>query len=209
MTSIVRIFSPVISIISAYRAPPPGATTIPGVPFRNIGVANRVRAAKARAPLATAVDPRASTGLRSGAADASTRIRTSGSRSATIASMPRCSWSAADDGRDLFEGHVKHVVQHERNPFSRGELLQHNQQCEADRVGDQFRLFEIHHLLCSHLSVRERLKGLLARFSSTQHIEADPRDDSGQPPAEIIDTMNSRAAEAQPCFLDCVLRLRR
>ena len=87
MTSIVRIFSPVISIISAYRAPPPGATTIPGFPFRNIGVANRVRAAKARAPLATAVDPRASTGLRSGAADASTRIRTSGSRSATIASM--------------------------------------------------------------------------------------------------------------------------
>ena len=67
MTSIVRIFSPVISIISAYRAPPPGATTIPGVPFRSIGVANRVRAVKARAPLATALDPRASTGLRSGA----------------------------------------------------------------------------------------------------------------------------------------------
>ena len=42
---------------------------------------------------------------------------------------------AIDQGSDLLEGQVEHVVQHEREPLGRGEQVEHHQQREADRVG--------------------------------------------------------------------------
>src|SRR5262245_5181057 len=44
---------------------------------------------------------------------------------------------ALDDRRDLLEGHVEDVVQHERDAFRRRKRLQHNEQGKADRVGQQ------------------------------------------------------------------------
>ena len=42
---------------------------------------------------------------------------------------------AVDDRRDLVERHREHVVQHEREPLGRLERLEHDEQREADRVG--------------------------------------------------------------------------
>ena len=42
-----------------------------------------------------------------------------------------------DDGRDLLEGQVEDVVQHERDPLGRRQRLEHHEQREADRVGQQ------------------------------------------------------------------------
>jgi AcrR family transcriptional regulator len=41
------------------------------------------------------------------------------------------------DGADLVERHREHVVQDERQPLGRGQRLQHDQEREPDRVGDQ------------------------------------------------------------------------
>jgi hypothetical protein len=40
-------------------------------------------------------------------------------------------------GGDLVEGQIEHVVQDEREPLSGSERVKHNQQREADRVGQQ------------------------------------------------------------------------
>ena len=44
---------------------------------------------------------------------------------------------AVEDPRDLVEGHGEHVVQHEREPLGRAQRLEHDEQREADRVGQQ------------------------------------------------------------------------
>jgi len=41
---------------------------------------------------------------------------------------------ALHDGRDLVKGHGEQVVQHEREPFGRGQSVQHHEQGQADRV---------------------------------------------------------------------------
>ena len=40
------------------------------------------------------------------------------------------------DRRDLLEGHPEHIVEHERESFRRLELLEDNEQCQTDRVGE-------------------------------------------------------------------------
>ena len=53
-----------------------------------------------------------------------------------------------------------------------------------------------------------RFQGLLApRFARAQHIEADPRDDRGQPAAQVPDRACVGAAEMQPGLLDGVVGL--
>jgi hypothetical protein len=44
---------------------------------------------------------------------------------------------AADDGCDLVVGNVEHVVQHEGESLRGRERLQHDEQREADGVGEQ------------------------------------------------------------------------
>ena len=44
---------------------------------------------------------------------------------------------AVDDRRDLVERHGEHVVQHEREPLGRRQRLEHDEQREPDRVGQQ------------------------------------------------------------------------
>jgi hypothetical protein len=43
---------------------------------------------------------------------------------------------AVHDGRDLFEGHPEHFVEHERESFRRLQLLEDDEQRQTDRVGD-------------------------------------------------------------------------
>ena len=44
---------------------------------------------------------------------------------------------ALDDRRDLLERQAEHVVQHEREPLRGRQRLEHDQQREPDRVGEQ------------------------------------------------------------------------
>ena len=44
---------------------------------------------------------------------------------------------AVDHGSDLVEGDGEHVMEYEREPFGRIQRLEHDQQREADRVGEQ------------------------------------------------------------------------
>ena len=51
--------------------------------------------------------------------------------------LPRGVGRAPHDGSDLIEGHGEHVVQHEGQPLGGSQGLQHHQQRETDRVGQE------------------------------------------------------------------------
>ena len=51
--------------------------------------------------------------------------------------LPRGVGRAPHDGGDLVEGHGEHVVQHEREPLGGSQGLEHHEQRETDRVGQQ------------------------------------------------------------------------
>ncbi len=44
---------------------------------------------------------------------------------------------AVQDGRDLLERHPEHVVQDQSDPLCGGERVEHDQQGEPDRLGQQ------------------------------------------------------------------------
>ena len=58
-------------------------------------------------------------------------------RRARLASCRAAAGDALDHRRDLLERHGEHVVQHERQPLGRRQRLQHHQQRQPDRVGQQ------------------------------------------------------------------------
>ena len=125
--------------------------------------------------------------------------------------LPRRGRRATDDRRDLVERHREHVVQHEREPLGRRQRLEHDQQREADRVGEH------------RLAARDRrpppgrdrfwqprVQRLLApRLARAQHVQADARDHRRQPAAQVVDTARVGAAEPQPRFLHRVVGLAR
>jgi hypothetical protein len=100
-------------------------------------------------------------------------------------------------------------MQDEREALGRAEALQHDQQREADRVGQ-------HRLL-----LRPALAGLADQrlgqpaprcilapgLAGPQHVQADPPDHGGQPGPQVIDGAGVAVAEPQPGLLHRVLRL--
>jgi hypothetical protein len=106
---------------------------------------------------------------------------------------------AADDPGDVLERHREHVVQDEREPLGRCQRPQHHQHREPDLVreyglllgivgGDQF-----------------HVEGFVP--PGPQHVQADPRRDRGQPPAEVLDLRAGRPGQPQPGLLHRVLGL--
>ena len=51
--------------------------------------------------------------------------------------LPRRRRGSTDHRRDLLEGQLEHVVEHEREPLRRGQGVEHDEQGEPDRVGQQ------------------------------------------------------------------------
>ena len=49
--------------------------------------------------------------------------------------LPRRFGRTIDDGGDFVEGHREHVVQYERDAFRGREQVQHDEQCGANRFG--------------------------------------------------------------------------
>ena len=127
---------------------------------------------------------------------------------------------SVDDGRDLLERHGKDVVEYERDPFGRGEVLEHDEQRDADQIG-QLDLILRRRLsgrghgraagggdACSGVRVGlldddDRL--LASHAAGTEHVEADPADDGGQPRPEIVGAGRRAAIEPEPGLLDRVL----
>jgi hypothetical protein len=116
---------------------------------------------------------------------------------------------AVDDRGDLVERHGEHVVQHERQALGRRQRLQHHEQGEADRVGQQRLVLGIEPLRRAHDRVGhvdvERL--LAPRAPRAQHVQRHARDDRGQPTTEVVDLARLRAAEADPRLLHGVFGL--
>jgi hypothetical protein len=123
--------------------------------------------------------------------------------------LPNRGRRAPEDGSDLVEGHGEHVVQHEGDPLGRSQRVEDHQEREADRVGEQGFVLGVGRVL----GARGRFWQLLAERVLTpgraraQHVQTHPCDDRLEPPAEVLDTVRAGAAEAEPGFLDGVVRL--
>ena len=109
-----------------------------------------------------------------------------------------------DDGPDLVEGQVEHVVQHERDPLGGGQRLQDHQQREADRIGEQHLLLGARRFLAAHgrLGHVHAHRLLAPRLPRAQHVQAYPGGDRRQPSAQVLHAAGARAAEPDPGFLD-------
>ncbi len=98
-------------------------------------------------------------------------------------------------------------MQHEREALGGLERVEHHQEREADRVGEQQLLFGVGRVpavRARRLAV-ERL--LAARLARAQHVQAYARDDGRQPALQVVDAAAVGAAEPEPGLLDRVLGL--
>jgi hypothetical protein len=113
---------------------------------------------------------------------------------------------AAHDLADVAVRYREDVVQHECQPLGWGQAFQHDQQRQADGLGD-------HGLVLWALGgglgderFGEPRAGLVfpAGPARLEHVQADPPDYGGQPGAQVIDRAGVHAAEAEPGLLDRV-----
>jgi hypothetical protein len=149
---------------------------------------------------------------RTGVAEPATRENWTAWRTAGAArQLPHGGDGAPEDPADLLEGHRERVVEDERHPLRRRQLLQHDQEREADRVREQRLPLRPAVVLARHHRLRPvRVEGLLGvDRPRAKLVEADPRDDRGQPASDVLDAAGVRAGEPEPRLLDGVLRLAR
>ena len=97
----------------------------------------------------------------------------------------------------------------EREPFRWGERLEHHEQRQADRVGEQRLVLGVGAVSgvddrVGHAHV-ERL--LAPRSARAEHVQRHACDDRRQPAAEVLDLARVGAAEPQPGVLDGVVGL--
>ena len=123
------------------RGPPPARP--PGPPPRRPAARRPGRAARAapgshrRARRRGTRPPRPAGGYVGLACGARTPRRALHPPARAARELPRRGGRAAHDGCDLVERQVEHVVQHERHPLGGRQRLEHHQQREPDRVGQQ------------------------------------------------------------------------
>ena len=100
-------------------------------------------------------------------------------------------------------------MQHEGEPLGRGERVEDDEQGQADRVRDHGLVLGIGLLVDRDDRLREpgADEVLAARPARAQHVQADPPDDGGQPPAEVVDRVGVRAAQPNPRLLHRVVRV--
>lgn len=127
----------------------------------------------------------------------------------TACELARRGGGAADDGGDLFEGNSEEVVQDEADALRGSESVEDNEEREADGFGKQRLLFGIERVRCC-CGFGRRVHVLFQRIFATriagaQHIQADTRDDSGEPSAEVLDSARIGTAEFEPRFLHGII----
>ena len=130
-------------------------------------------------------------------------------RRARLASCRAAVGRAVDDLGDLVERHAEHVVQHEGEPLGRRQRLEHDEQREADRVGEQRLLLGVGLVVDAHDRLGQPAADvvLAPRAPRAQHVEAHAPDDRREPAAEVRHGRRVGAAQAQPRLLHRVLGL--
>jgi hypothetical protein len=123
-------------------------------------------------------------------------------------------WPRSSDPRSArsLEGHAEDIVQHERQPFRRLQLLEDHEQRQTDGVGEHgvgLRPRISTAVRASDDRIRHvHVQGILpARRSGAQHVQAHARHDRREPSPQVVDTAHIGAAQTDPGFLDGVLRL--
>ena len=119
---------------------------------------------------------------------------------------------ALDHRRDLVERHGEHVVQHERQPLGRGERVQHDQQRQPDRVGEQRLLLGVAGRSAVTIGSGtwhvERLLAAVSRRDRSMFRHTRATTVVSQPP-RFSTSSASGAAEPQPGLLHGVVGLAR
>jgi hypothetical protein len=115
---------------------------------------------------------------------------------------------AVDDRRDLVERDREDVVQHERQPLGGLQRLEHDQEGEADRVGQERLVLRVRPVRAVDDRLRYPQVGHLPpRVAGAEHVQGHPGDDGREPAAEVLDFVGVGSAKAQPGLLDGVVRL--
>ena len=99
-------------------------------------------------------------------------------------------------------------MQDEREPLGGRERVEHDEQREADRIGEQRLLLGIVFPVDAHHGLRQPAAEIvLAARAAAQHVERDARDHRRQPSAEVGNRVRVRPAQPQPRFLHRVVGL--
>jgi hypothetical protein len=101
------------------------------------------------------------------------------------------------------------VVEYEREALGRAQRLQHDEQREADGVGQQRLVLRVGSVgavdeRVGHVDAERLLPPPLAR---AEHVQRHAGDDGRQPGREVLDLPRIRAVEPEPRLLDGVVRL--
>ena len=108
---------------------------------------------------------------------------------------------------DVGEWHAEDVVEHKRQSLGRSELLEHHEQRETNRLGQQHVVLRIVRLIEAHHGVRNVDRGLFGPGPArAQSIQSYPSDDRGQPGLHVLDVLRVRIADPKPRLLDSVVR---
>ena len=116
---------------------------------------------------------------------------------------------AVDNRGHLIEWHREDVVQHERHPLGGRQLVEDDQHRHPDRIAQEGLLLRVQvagiadHRL-RQVGLQRVLRVLAAR---TEPIQADARDDGGQPAAQVGNVVRIGPAVAQPGVLHGVIGL--
>ena len=100
-------------------------------------------------------------------------------------------------------------MEDERQPFRRGQRLEHDQQRKTDRVGEHRLVLRIAALdgVDDRVGQMDVQRLLAARLACAEHVQRHAGDHGRQPAAEVLDVARVGAAESKPGVLDRVVGL--
>jgi hypothetical protein len=111
--------------------------------------------------------------------------------------LPRGIRRPVDDSGDLVERHPEHVVQHEGQALGRRQRVEHDEQRQADRVGEERLVLWIGFEVGADDGLRQPAADvvLTARTARAQEVEADAGHDRRQPRPQVVHRSRVRTAE--------------
>ncbi len=98
-------------------------------------------------------------------------------------------------------------MQHERHALGGAQCLEHDQQGQPDRVGDERLLLGVGTVAEAHDGVGHMNVGDLlgACPAGSEHVQADPADDRGQPRLHVLDARRILTMNPKPRLLEGIV----